>query len=119
MQLIERRSRHLPVRLLIEIAQSHGVGKQLVELLGHFQADIFFEFQGERMRNRTVGLNFAGALMNARLCTDCGLTAGTVLLRHKNLLMSGESGFPVVSRFDASETNTRWMQHSRVGCSNK
>src|SRR6266576_3335834 len=117
MQLIEGRSRHLPVRFLIEIAQGHGVGKQQVELLGHFQADIFFEFQGQRVRNRTVSLDFAGVLMNARLCTDCGLTAGTVPLRHKDLLMSSNLYSPVVNRFDAKETNACWMHHPSVGCS--
>src|SRR5215831_5459999 len=44
MQLIERGAGYLPMGLLIKIAQRDGVGEHLVQLLGHFQANIFFKF---------------------------------------------------------------------------
>src|SRR6266446_4068096 len=33
MELIERRSTDLPVMLLVQVSQSHGVGEELVEIL--------------------------------------------------------------------------------------
>src|SRR5258708_22179316 len=39
MELIERGSGHLPMGLLVEIPKSHGVGQQLIELLGHFRSE--------------------------------------------------------------------------------
>lgn len=37
MGLVERRSPNLPVRLLVQIAESHGIGKELIQLFGHLQ----------------------------------------------------------------------------------
>ena len=37
-QLVEGRARHLPVVLLVEVAQRHGVGEQLVEVVDAFPA---------------------------------------------------------------------------------
>jgi hypothetical protein len=53
--------------LLVEVAYGHGVGEKLVELLGHFQPDWFFQVQREQMFDGAVGLNLARSLMEARL----------------------------------------------------
>ena len=45
MKLIEGRSGNLPVSLLVQVAQGHGIGEQLIQLLGHLQTDGLFEFK--------------------------------------------------------------------------
>src|SRR5919108_105842 len=68
--LKKRRPRHLPMRLLVQIAQGHGVGQQLVQLLGHFQAHRFLKLQRQQMVHGPVSLDLAGALVKARLRAD-------------------------------------------------
>ena len=45
MQLIKRWAGDLPMRLLIQITEGHRIGKQLVQLCGHFQPYGLFEFK--------------------------------------------------------------------------
>jgi hypothetical protein len=47
------------VRFLVQIAERHCVGKQLVELGGDFQPNQLFEFKGQQMVDRSVCLNFS------------------------------------------------------------
>jgi hypothetical protein len=67
MQLIKSRPGNLPMRFLVEIAKRHGVGQQLVKLLGHFEADRFLEFERESVIHGSIRLNFTGTLVKARL----------------------------------------------------
>ena len=67
MQLVERWPGNLPVRFLVQIAERHCVGKQLVELGGDFQPNQLFEFKGQQMVDRSVCLNFSRALMKPGL----------------------------------------------------
>src|SRR5678815_832052 len=54
MKLVESWTSHLPVRFLIKIADRNRVGKQLVQPLGHLQADWFLEFEWQVMQDGTV-----------------------------------------------------------------
>ena len=56
MELIKGRTSNLPMRFLVQIAKGNGVGKKLVELLGHFQAHGLFQFERKRVANRSIGL---------------------------------------------------------------
>ena len=84
MELIKGGPGDLPVRLLVEVAQRHGVGEQQIELLGHFQAHGFFQFERQHVGNRAVALNFGGVLMKAWLRVDFVVIGGELflLLRH-------------------------------------
>src|SRR3954471_4553384 len=84
MDLVERGSRNLPVRLLVQIAESHGIGKQLVQLFGHLQPYGFLEFKRQRMRDCAIRLNLAGTLMEARLWADLGRVLGDVIFHHSS-----------------------------------
>ena len=75
MKLIKGRAGDLPMRFLVEIAQGHGIGQKLVEVLGHFQADGFFQFQRQSVADGAVLLDFAGSLVKMGLGGDadrCG-----------------------------------------------
>src|SRR6266567_8535106 len=87
MKLVERGASDLPVRLLVQVAQGHGIGEQLVELFGDFQADGVFEFQMKRVGHGTVGLYLAGLLVNTRFGCKHAMGSGRVLLRHSNDLL--------------------------------
>src|SRR5438034_5643655 len=52
MELIKGRTSNLPMRFLVQIAKGNGVGKKLVELLGHFQAHGLFQFERDRKSTR-------------------------------------------------------------------
>src|SRR5712671_7284457 len=67
MELIESWAGHLPVRFLVEIPQSDGVGKQQVELFRHFQANRLLQVQRQHVRDGSIFLNFGSALVKARL----------------------------------------------------
>ena len=61
-QLIERRPRHLPVVLLVEITQRDRVGQQLVQVLYTFFARVLR--QRDRHPNKmAIGLSLVGLLM--------------------------------------------------------
>ncbi len=63
MELIERGSGHLPMGLLVEIPKSHGVGQQLIELLGHFQPHRFHQLQWQHAGHGAKCLEFAACLV--------------------------------------------------------
>src|SRR5208282_2901722 len=67
MELVESGSRNLPMRLLVEIAQSHGIGQELVELFGHFEPDGFYQLQRLDTGDGAEGLEFTGGLMESGL----------------------------------------------------
>jgi hypothetical protein len=69
-QLIEGRSRYLPVGFLVEIANCYCVGQELIELLGHFQPYWFLQFKCQDQIHRPVLLNLCCALMQTRLGAD-------------------------------------------------
>src|ERR1700733_4504380 len=83
MKLIERRPGDLPMRLFVEVAQSHGVGQQQVQLLGHFQTHVLFQLQWQRMRNRPIGLDLSSALVKAWLRGNSFSGGVNFLVRHK------------------------------------
>src|SRR6185369_16641038 len=83
MKLVERRSSHLPVRFLVEIAQGHGIGQELVEMLGHFQTNGLFEFERQSVVHGAVLLDFTGALVKVRLGANTAIVA-CGFLRHRN-----------------------------------
>jgi hypothetical protein len=70
MELIEGGTRHLPMRLLVKVAEGHGVGQQLVELSGHFQTDRLLKCEWQQVAHCSVGLNLRRRLMKMRLCAD-------------------------------------------------
>jgi len=67
MQLVEGRTSHLPMTLLVQVAKRHRVGEKLIQLFRHLQSHGFFEFQRQHMADRPVGLDFPGALMKSGL----------------------------------------------------
>src|ERR1035438_5085209 len=85
-KLVKGRSGHLPMRLLVEIAQSHGVGQELIELLGHFQADGLFQLQRLHAGHGAKCLKFAGGLVEARLSGNSMRVVGAWFLSHESLL---------------------------------
>src|SRR6267142_302403 len=70
MELIKSWTRGLPVRLLVQVPKRHGVCKQSIELLCHFQSDRFFQVERQQVGHGSITLDFTGALPKARLCTD-------------------------------------------------
>ena len=60
MELIESRSRYLPMRLLVEIPKRDGVRQQLIEMLGHFQPYRLFQLDRQHTGHRAECLEFAG-----------------------------------------------------------
>src|SRR5690348_4860589 len=86
MELVERWSRNLPMRLLVKIAEGDGVSQELIQLLSHLQPDRLFQFQWQQMLHGAVGLNFSRALMQT------GLRAHFATIgRNRFLLSHGES----------------------------
>src|SRR5438045_3196329 len=67
MQLVERRSRDLPVVLLVHVAQGHGVRKQLVQILDALLADALGQCNGH-CDEMTKGLDLVCMLARDRLC---------------------------------------------------
>jgi hypothetical protein len=82
MKLVEGWAGNLPMRFLVEIAQSHGIGQKQIELLGHFQADGFFQFQGQRVVHGAVLLDFMSSLVKVRLGGYSSIVARKGFLRH-------------------------------------
>ena len=71
-QLIERGTRHLPVVLLVEIAERDGVGEHLVQVLDALTACVFV--QADRHGDhRTVPLDIFGVLTRPRHCVSPAL----------------------------------------------
>src|SRR5580700_3708819 len=82
MKLIESRTSNLPMGFLVQIAQGHGVGEQLIESFRHFQTYRLFQFQRQSMADSAILLNFARPLVNVRL----GVKSCSGFLRHGSLL---------------------------------
>ena len=62
MELVKRRAGDLPVMLLVHVAQSHGIGENLVQVVDARFAGGFIE--GDRQfGDFSVGLNFPGVLV--------------------------------------------------------
>ena len=55
------------MRLLVQIAQGHSVGEELIELFGHFQTNRLLDFEMKGMGYGAVGLNLAPTLMHPGL----------------------------------------------------
>jgi hypothetical protein len=70
MELIESRTGNLPVRLFVQVANSHRVGEQLVQLLGHLEPHRLFEVERQCVSDCAVRLDFTGTLMQVGLCAD-------------------------------------------------
>ena len=82
-QLIEGWSGHLPVRFLVEIPQSHGIGKQQVELLGHLQAGPALPVpRGNMCGDPSLSPHLTRTLMQTRLRADLLVIRGNIFLRH-------------------------------------
>src|SRR5256712_12337149 len=78
MQLVESRTGNLPVRFLVQVAQCHRVGKDLIELCRHFQPYRLLQFKRQKMVDGSVCLNLSSSLVKAWLCGDfsSGLVVG-------------------------------------------
>src|SRR5437773_10200922 len=84
MKLVKGWAGDLPVRLLVEVAQGHGVGKQLVEVFGHFQANWLFKFQRQGVGDGAIRLDFSSFLMKVWLGSDPSIVSGNGFLRHRD-----------------------------------
>src|SRR3954471_16976363 len=67
MQLVERRSGDLPMVLLVHVAQRHGVGKELVQVLDALLAGVLGQCNRE-LDEMTEGLDLVCLLPRQRLC---------------------------------------------------
>ena len=83
MKLVESGSGDLPVRFLVQIAQGHGVGQKLVEVLGHFQTDGLFQFQRQGVAYGAVFLDFSSSLVKVGLGGNAAVVARG-FLGHRN-----------------------------------
>src|ERR1700682_2189857 len=67
MKLIKSGSGNLPVRFLVQIAQSDGIGQKLVEMLGHFQTDWFFQLQWQGVAYSAILLDLSSSVVKVGL----------------------------------------------------
>jgi hypothetical protein len=67
MKLVESRASDLPVRLLVQVANSDRISQQLVEAFGYLQAYGFFQLERKVMADAAVCLYFGSGLVKAWL----------------------------------------------------
>src|ERR1700730_2469704 len=70
MKLIRSMSRNLPMVLLVEVAKSHGIRQNLVQVLGAGRTHLFIQ-SNRQLRDFSVRLNFPSGLVQNRLCPFC------------------------------------------------
>ena len=84
MKLVKGRACDLPVGLLVQIAEGHRIGQELIEFFGHFQADWFFKFQRQSVVHGAIFLDLTGFLVKVRLGSDATIVSQNSFLRHRN-----------------------------------
>src|ERR1700730_16701208 len=77
MKLVKSMSRNLPMMLLVEIAKSHAIRQNLVQVLGTDRTHLFIQCN-RQLRDFSVRLNFPSVLVQNRLCPFCSALNLTV-----------------------------------------